>query len=137
MALIRQLAMVALVLLTPWAASAQEKSDRDFLAALDQFHDLPRMLPVRLTQEANGHLRKRAEVIPRISTLDDLAALRKLVRATILESISGLPERTPLNACITGTLRRGDYKIVTADLYLPTQGSTPQLSTVGYIGGKK
>src|ERR1700730_1350411 len=111
MALICQLALVALVLLAPWTASAQEKSDLDFLASMDEFHDIRKMLPARLSQEVNARLRERSEVVARISTLNDIAARRKLVRATILEAIGGLPERTPLNARITGTLDRGDYKI--------------------------
>ncbi|HEV8040761.1 MAG TPA: hypothetical protein VGP62_17955 [Bryobacteraceae bacterium] len=44
------------------------------------------------------------------------------MRTNSLESIGGQPGRTPLNACIGGTLQ---------------QGSAPQLSTLGYIGGKK
>ena len=152
MALICQLALVALVLLAPWAASAQEKSDLDFLASMDEFHDIRKMLPARLAQEVNERLRQRAEVVARISTLDAIAARRKLVRATILEAIGGLPERTPLNARITGTLDRGDYKIekivfesqprffVTANLYLPKKGSPPYpaiLFPLGHeMGGK-
>ena len=152
MALICQLAIVALVLLAPCVVSAQEKSDLDFLAAMDEFHDIRKMLPARLAQEVNGHLRKRAEAIAKISTLDDLSARRKLVRATILESIGGLPERTPLNARTTGTLDRSDYKIekivfesqphfyVTANLYLPKTGHAPYpaiLFPLGHeIGGK-
>src|ERR1700686_4841425 len=108
MALICQLALVALVLLAPWTASAQEKSDLDFLASMDEFHDIRKMLPARLAQEVNERLRQRAEVVAKIATLDAVAARRKLVRATILESIGGLPERTPLNARVTGTLDRGD-----------------------------
>ena len=136
MVFICQLALVALILFMPLAA-AQEKSDLDFLASMDQFHDIRKMLPARLAEEVNDHLRKRAEAIAKISTLDDLAARRKLVRATMLEAVGGLPERTPLNAHVTGTLDRGDYKIekivfesqphfyVTANLYLPKKGSAP------------
>ena len=74
------------------------------------------------------------------------------MRATITESVGGFPERTPLNARITGTLDRGDYKIekivfesqprffVTANLYLPKTGSPPYpaiLYPLGHeLGGK-
>src|ERR1700731_424324 len=152
MAHICQLALAALLLLAPLAASAQEKSDLDFLAGMDEFHDIRKMLPARLALEVNQRLRQRAEVVAKISTLDDVAARRKLVRATILEVVGGLPERTPLNARVTGTLDRGDYKIerivfesqprffVTANLYLPKQGSAPHpaiLFPLGHeMGGK-
>ncbi len=70
----------------------------------------------------------------------------------MLEAVGGLPERTPLNARVTGTLDRGDYKIekiifesqprffVTANLYLPKKGSPPYpaiLFPLGHeLGGK-
>src|SRR5580704_13678249 len=151
MVFICQLALVALILFMP-LAPAQEKSDLDFLASVDEFHDIRKMLPARLAEEVNGHLRKRAEAIAKISTLDDLAARRKLVRATMLEAVGGLPERTPLNARVTGTLDRGDYKIekivfesqphfyVTANLYLPKKGSGPYpaiLFPLGHEAGAK
>jgi cephalosporin-C deacetylase-like acetyl esterase len=147
-----QLALSALLLLVPATASAQQRTDLDFLASLDEFHNIRTMLPARLAQEANDRLRQRAETVGRISTPDALAARRKLVRATILDSIGGLPERTPLNARITGTLDRGDYRIekivfesqprfvVTASLYLPKKGSPPYpaiLFPLGHeMGGK-
>src|ERR1022692_4330532 len=152
MAFICQLSLVALVMLAPLRMFAQEKSDLDFLANMDEFHGVRKMLPARLAQEASEYLRRRAEVVAQISTLDAIAARRKLVRATILESIGGLPERTPLNARVTGTLDRGDYKIekvvfesqphffVTANLYLPKKGSPPYpaiLFPLGHeLGGK-
>jgi cephalosporin-C deacetylase-like acetyl esterase len=152
MALKCQLGLVALILLTPYATPAQEKSDLDFLAAMDEFRDIRKMLPVHLALEVNEHLRQRAEVIAKISTLDALAERRKLVRATILKAIGGFPDRTPLNPRITGTLDRGDYKIeklvfesqphfyVTANLYLPKTGSGPYpaiLFPLGHeLGGK-
>src|SRR3954462_7270989 len=111
MARFGQLALVALLPLASSALPAQETSDLDFLANMDEFHDIRKMLPARLAQEANLRLRQREETVARISTPEALAARRKLVRSTILDSIGGLPERTPLNARITGTLDRGDYKI--------------------------
>src|ERR1035438_276029 len=152
MAFICQLSLVALVMLAPLRMFAQEKSDLDFLANMDEFHGVRKMLPARLAQEASEYLRRRAEVVAQISTLDAIAARRKLVRATILESIGGLPERTPLTAPVSGPLDRGDYKIekvvfesqphffVTANLYLPKKGSPPYpaiLFPLGHeLGGK-
>lgn len=147
-----QFALPVLLLLAASMAPAQQKSELDFLAAMDEFHDIRKMLPTRLAEEANYRLRQRAEAVARITTLDAVAARRKLVRATMLDAIGGLPERTPLNARVTGTLDRGDYKIekivfesqprffVTANLYLPKKGSPPYpaiLFPLGHeMGGK-
>ena len=60
MALKCQLALVVLCLLAPFATLAQEKSDLDFLAAMDEFHYIRKMLPARLALEVNEHLRQRA-----------------------------------------------------------------------------
>lgn len=146
-----QLGIAALILIAPLAA-AEEKNELDFLAAMDEFHDIRKMLPAQLSKEVNEHLRERAEVVAKISTLDDIAARRKLVRETIMAAIGGLPDRTPLNARVTGTLDRGDYKIekivfesqprffVTANLYIPKKGSAPYpaiLFPLGHeLGGK-
>ena len=143
---------MALALLAPLVAPAQEKPDLDFLANLDEFHGIRKMLPARLAQEVNEHLHQRLAAVSNLSTPDAVAARRKLVRATIIESIGGLPERTPLNARITGTLDRGDYMIekivfesqpqffVTANLYLPKKGKAPYpavLFPLGHeLGGK-
>jgi cephalosporin-C deacetylase-like acetyl esterase len=147
-----QLAVLAVTLLAPASVPAQENSDLDFLANIGEFHDLRKMLPSRLMGEANELLRQRAAAVAGMSTLDAVEARRKLTRATILASIGGLPERTPLNPRITGTLDRGDYKIekivfesqpkffVTANLYLPKTGSPPYpaiLYPLGHeLGGK-
>ena len=58
-------------------------------------------------------------------------AHNRALRAALLESIGGLPERTPLNARVTGTVERPGFRVekillesqpgfhVTANLYLP------------------
>ena len=152
MALLCQIAFLCVALSVPTVMRAQEDSDLDFLANIGEFRDLRKMLPAHLMNEANGHLRQRAAAIAGISTLDAVAARRKLVRAKILESVGGFPERTPLNPRIVGTIDRGDYKIekiifesqpqffVTGNLYLPKTGAPPYpaiLYPLGHeLGGK-
>jgi hypothetical protein len=137
---------LGLLLLGPFGVSSQEKTELDFLAGMDEFHDIRKMLPARLSLEVNDRLKQRADAIARISTLHAIAARRMLVRVTILEAIGGLPERTPLNSRITGTLDRGDYKIdkivfesrprffVTANLYLLKKGSPKYPAIVFPLG---
>jgi cephalosporin-C deacetylase-like acetyl esterase len=136
MPFICQLALLV-ILMVPGMAQAQEDADLDFLANIDEFHDLHRMLRAHLMDEANRLLQERSARISGMSTLNAVAARRKLVRATITESVGGFPERTPLNPHITGAIDRGDYRIekivfesqprffVTANLYLPKTGSPP------------
>src|SRR5262249_294440 len=102
--------------------------------------------------DVNERLNARSAAVAGLTTLDAINARRKLVRATILESIGGFPERTPLNAQVTGVLDRPDYRIekivfesqphffVTANLYLPKTGQPPYpaiLFPLGHeMGGK-
>jgi cephalosporin-C deacetylase-like acetyl esterase len=128
---------------------AEEETDLDFLASIGEFHDLRKMLPAHLMKDADERLRQRAAAVAGISTLDAVAARRKLVRANILESIGGFPERTPLNARIVGTLDRGDFNVekiifesqpgffVTANLYLPKTGAPPYPAILYPLGHER
>ena len=127
-------------------------ADLDFLDSIGEFHNVRKMLPERLSFEVNQRLAARAKIVAGMSTLEDVAARRKLVRETLLASIGGLPERTPLNARVTGVIDRGDYKIekivfesqprfvVTGNLYVPKTGTAPYpaiLYPLGHeLGGK-
>ncbi|MFN7995034.1 MAG: acetylxylan esterase [Bryobacteraceae bacterium] len=152
MGLICQCIAVGLLLLAPCSALAQGRSELDFIGGIGEFQNIRKMVYTRLLDEANEKLRQRADQVATLSTTDAVAARRKLVRAAILESIGELPERTPLNPRITGTLDRGDYKIekiifesqprffVTANLYLPKSGSPPYpaiLYPLGHESGGK
>jgi dienelactone hydrolase len=82
---------------------------------------------------------ERRATFEQIRTEADLQALRKEIRARVLDIIGGLPEmRTPLNARVTGTVRMDGYRIekvvfeslpglhVTALVYVPDQPSGPK-----------
>jgi cephalosporin-C deacetylase-like acetyl esterase len=131
----RQLAL--LVMLSAVPVQAEDDADLDFLANIGEFHDLRKMLPAHLMDQANRRLEERSALVSGMSTLEAVAVRRGLVRATIAEAVGGFPERTPLNPRITGAIDRGDYRIekivfesqsrffVTANLYLPKTGSPP------------
>ena len=84
-----------------------------------------------LLKQAEGRFNARRQVIAAIKTPEDIARRQKELRAFFLRSIGELPERTPLNPQVVGTLQRGPYRIekvifesrpghhVTANLYLP------------------
>lgn len=111
------------------AAAAQSPSDLDFLSNQVDGRELRRMLP--------NWLRRQAAVVLEGRNVTDPAARRALVRARMEEAAGGWPERTPLNARITGQIERDDHRIekvifesqpgfyVTANLYLPKTGRPP------------
>ncbi len=78
---------------------------------------------------------ERQRLLSAIGSREQLEKLQGNVRAFLLKAIGGFPERTPLNARVTGTLTRPDYLIekiiyesrpgfhVTANLYRPRTGA--------------
>lgn len=98
-----------------------------------------------LTQIAMKQLAARKQAMERVRTVADIEARQQYIRAKLLEEIGGLPERTPLNPKITGSLARPTYRVdklifesepryyVTANLYVP-QGKGPFPAVVGTAG---
>ena len=90
---------------------------------------------------------ERAARLRQIETVDDALAYQERVRAAIGRAFSPRPDKTPLNARVTGVLERAHYRIekvifesrpgclVTANLYLPRglDGAAPcVLGTCGH-----
>lgn len=114
--------------------------------------NLRRMLPDALNQKALGLLRERERRIAGIATRDEINARQRYIGERFLQAIGGLPERTPLNPQVTGTLKRDGYRIekiifesqpalyVTANLYVPETGRGPYpgiLMPLGHEQGGK
>ena len=88
---------------------------------------LHRVLSARMAQ-AGASIRSMQE---QLTNLDQLAAWQKRTRAACLDALGGFPERSPLNARITGTVAKEGYRIekvlfesrpgfyVTALLFMP------------------
>jgi cephalosporin-C deacetylase-like acetyl esterase len=111
-----------------------------------------RLLPDALNQIAFGFLTEREQRIARLTTREDITARQHYIRERFLKAIGGLPERTPLNPKVTGTLKRDGYRIekiifeslpkfyVTANLYVPETGRAPYpaiLMPLGHESGGK
>jgi dienelactone hydrolase len=97
----------------------------------------PMMPPARemlnryLLGQAGQRFDARRKAITVVKTPEDIARRRESLRAFFLASLGDLPERTPLNPLIVGTLRRDGYRIekvifesrphhhVTANFYVP------------------
>jgi dipeptidyl aminopeptidase/acylaminoacyl peptidase len=103
----------------------------------------------RLAREA---LEARRKTVDRIRTPEDLAARRKYIRDHIVASLGGLPDRTPLNPQVVGTIEGDGYRVekvvfesqprffVTANLYVPKGGRGPYpavLFPLGHEEGSK
>jgi dienelactone hydrolase len=89
-----------------------------------------------LVKQAQGQFSARRRAIAAIKTPEDIARRQKELRAFFLRSLGDLPERTPLNPRVVGTLPRDGYRVekvifesrpghhVTANLYIP-EGNPP------------
>lgn len=138
------------VLLLLPALAAQD--NLNFLANHTDAGEIRGQFPAYLKRLAQEALARREKKIEAIRTTADLAARRTYTRERILASLGGLPERTPLNARVTGVIEKADYRIekvifesqpqffVTANLYLPKTGQRPYpavLFPLGHEAGAK
>jgi cephalosporin-C deacetylase-like acetyl esterase len=148
--LIASLAIMPLMSNKPPARHAQVPAEE--LRVLTGGSDPSRTLPDFLAQIALRHLAERERRVAQISTLEEIEKRRRFIREKILQAIGGLPNRTPLNPKVTGTLKRDGYRIekiifesqpsfyVTANLYLPETGRAPYpgiLMPLGHENGGK
>lgn len=147
---ILRIALLTLLPVIPLVA--QHTDDLNFLAGLDEFEHIRDMLPLYFQTHAAAFLERREGEVAKLSSLDDLTRRKAYLRKVMLRDLGGLPERTPLNSRVTGTLDRGDYRIekiifesqprfyVTANLYLPKTGLPPYpaiLYPLGHEQGAK
>src|SRR5262245_35253482 len=99
--------------------------------------DRPRkMLNAHLVAQHGKLFADRRDALAALKTPEDVRKRQEFLRARFLESLGGFPERTPLNAKVTGVLKRDGYRVekviyevrpdlhVTANLYLP-EGKGP------------
>lgn len=91
-----------------------------------------KQLLVVLQKQALAALEKRDAAFDGLKTTEDLQEWQRTRRITLLRALGEFPERTPLNARVTGRLNHADYRVekilfesqpgfhVTATLYLPS-----------------
>lgn len=96
-----------------------------------QYTDAPNSFYHFLTGEAFKLLEKRDGKVTQLKTKDDLLQRQTEVRQALWEIIGPFPEKTPLNAKITGTIKKNGYRVeniiyeslpgfyVTASLFIP------------------
>jgi dienelactone hydrolase len=118
-----------LTLLLSAFVPAQDKADD---ARVLKSEDQPnKMLYTYLVGEARKHFDARRKEIASLKTPADVARRQNRLRESFVEALGGFPEKTPLNAKVTGKGDRDGYRFekviyesrpdhhVTAILYLP------------------
>jgi cephalosporin-C deacetylase-like acetyl esterase len=102
-----------------------------------QFSDAPNSLYHFLTDESVKMLESRAAKISKLKTKDELLKRQSEVRKTLWEIVGQFPEKTPLNAKITSTIKKTGYNVenviyeslpgfyVTASLFIPDNVKKP------------
>ena len=143
------LGFVWLIILGALPLSAQELN---FLKGHTEFGGIRSMLASYMQKKAFELLDQREKEVAKLTTLEAVQARKRYVRDHIIRALGGLPERTPLNARVVGTLQRDGYRIekiifesqpkffVTANLYLPATGQAPYpgiLYPLGHEAGAK
>lgn len=122
-------------------ASAAQQAEQ--LESLNRF---PRMVQEYFVSRVRAAERAMLDAQNTLKTKSDAEAYVKSVQARARESFGPSPERTPLNARITGVVERDGYKIenlifesrpgflVTANLYIPKGRKLPAPAVVGTCG---
>ena len=111
-----------------------------------KYRDYSRMLPDFLRQHAEAAYKKRNRALAALTTRSAIAARQQWVRQTFWKLAGGEPERTPLNARVTGSFERKRYRVekivyesrpnfhVPANLYVPLEGKPPYPGVLFQLG---
>lgn len=143
--------IVCLALLIFTVAAAQDRTGLDFLTGHTDYKDIRSMLADYSKRRAFALLDKRQAAVSQWQAAD-VSSRKQYLRERMLRALGGFPERTPLNARVTGTIDRPEYRIekvifesqprfyVTANLYVPKGGRGPYpaiLFPLGHEEGAK
>ena len=125
------------------AFSQEAKAPRSNLAPLNRFSRMVQEWFVDQVREAEDKIKQR---LAGLKTKQDAEAYVRSVQERVRQSFGPEPERTPLNARVTGVVERDTYRIekvifesrpnfpVTANLYVPTNRKLPLPGVVGSCG---
>ncbi len=104
------------------------------------------MVDAALSERARELWRARDDAVRRLDSAARLEERQRFVRERFVEALGGFPERTPLDARITRTLERGEYRVemlvyeslpgfrVTANVYVPRRQDPPFPAVLGVAG---
>ncbi len=104
------------------------------------------MLDRYLTRIAFRCLAERGEKVAALRTPAEVGKRQEYIRAKVAEAVGGWPDKTPLNARVTGAFERDGYRVekliyeslprffVTANVYVPKSGRPPYPAILGVAG---
>jgi dienelactone hydrolase len=111
-----------------------------------RYRNYSRVFPDYLRSLAEAAYRRRLAAVNKIQTPQALRERQQWVRRTFWELIGGEPERTPLNAKVTGSYERSGYRLekvvyesfpglhISANLYIPTTARPPYPGVLFQMG---
>ncbi len=126
----KMIAFLLMVLLSGSGLYAQENLDLTLFNYWQYHSDVENSLYKHFCTTAFDQLKRRKEQVDQLSSKEDWEGRKAFIREK-LENIINVPKRTPLNARVTGTLKREGYTIekilyesrpdyfVTAAIYIP------------------
>jgi len=106
----------------------------------------PEQLFQSLMRVAEAQYAERAKALSALDGAEAWRGRQRYVRETLIDMMGGMPERTPLNARVVGSLEREGYRVenvifesrpefyVTANVYVPTVGPGPYPALVSPCG---
>ncbi len=127
--------LFTLFLFLPENISAQQEN-LDVLSRWVEWSDGGTMLVRHLNRQAFAYLDVRDSEVARLRTRADWVKRQQKVRDILMETIGPFPEKTPLNARVTGIVQKDGFRIekviyesipglyVTAAMFIPDGGET-------------
>jgi cephalosporin-C deacetylase-like acetyl esterase len=123
--------------------SFHHPSTGEFMAYIDA----PNSLYHYLSGEAHRELAQRAAAVARLNTPAEWRARQESVRRKLQDAIGAFPARTPLNARVTGTVRKDGFRVeklvyesrpgfhVTGALFVPESATAKPAPAILYLSG--
>lgn len=123
--------LIAFVIFNSYQVFGQEAENLNVLDNWINWSDGKNMLRHHLNQQAFSYLDQRDSEINNIKTKEDVVNRQKKIKDILWQTVGPFPEKTALNAKVTGTIKKTGYKIekivyeslpgfyVTSCLYLP------------------
>lgn len=128
------------------SAAAAQTNPAAGASALPPLNRFPRMMQEWLVEQVRGAETRGNALRDAVNTKADAEAYVKSVQERIRLAFGPLPEKTPLNAKVTGTEVRDGYRIeniifesrpgymVTGNLYVPAGKTKPMPAVIGVCG---
>jgi hypothetical protein len=132
MKILKSAVLISSILSINYIVSAQEEN-LNVSARWIEWSDTKNMLIHHLNKQAFELLDNRDEEVKGISTSEQWAKRKQKIKNVLLDITGPFPEKTPLNATVTGIIRREGFRIekilyesmpgfyVTAALFLPEE----------------